>query len=96
MAYLGWFVAGVVLGWLLGMRSQRQRLTLQQRSASVTTFSGRSFREIIALLERLPASRAPLPQGRVLYTWREQEYELRLMFDAGNICLGVYDERLGS
>lgn len=93
MAYLGWLIAGIILGCILGIRLQRTRLTLQQRSASVTTFRGRSIQETIALLERLPRRSEALPDGCTLYTWQESGYVLRLLFDTGQTCMGVYDER---
>ena len=36
-----------------------------------------------------------LPDGRTLRVWVDGGYSIALLFDAGEVCLGVQDERMG-
>ena len=36
-----------------------------------------------------------LPDGRTLRVWVDGGYSIALLFDAGEVCLGVQDERIG-
>ncbi len=86
----GYFVAGLI--------TARQTL-LQQDFASLGTLRGRTLNEIIAAVGPYREMTSCTISDRdnapgFLYTWRERNYLIVLLFDADNICLGVTREVL--
>lgn len=91
-ACLGWIVAALLLGYLLGVRAWQTPLTLRQRCARVAVYRARRLEELSALLGGPAQEMQALPDGHTLRTWRQRGYSITLRFDADDVCLGVYDE----
>lgn len=81
-----------MLGYILG-RDWRRPESLHQRCAGIVSFRGRRLAEVMALLGGPAQDVQVLPDGRILRTWQESGYVLTLIFDAQDVCQGVYDER---
>ena len=92
LPYLGWVVAALLLGYLLGSRFP-ERTGLRKRCRRIVVYRGRSSREITELLGSPAQDVMRLEDGRTLRTWREGSYAITLCFDAQDVCLGVHDEQ---
>jgi len=95
--YLGWIVAAFLAGGIVSYALvHRQRAkSLQARLADVDGFSGRSYAQVLGLAKVKPQRMERLPDGRTLRVWVDGGYSIALLFDAGEVCLGVQDERMG-
>lgn len=88
----GWLVAMLLLGYILGTRARRERLTLRMRCGQIRDFRGRHAAELTALLGGLAQDMRQTRCG-CLRTWREHGFEITLSFDEKDVCLGVHEER---
>jgi hypothetical protein len=90
--YLGWIVAAFLGGFLLALWQRKKVHTLRENFARVEAFSGRGYREILAIAGAKPYSIIRQADGRSIRMWKESGYSIVLEFDARDICLGVVDE----
>ena len=88
---IGWIIAAFLAGILLSERLRGGGQTLRRRARDMGVFAGRSYVEIRESLHR-PQAVEPQADGRVLRTWRGGSYGISLLFDARDVCLGVYSE----
>lgn len=93
LPWLGWIVAALLLGYLVGTRAWPRRATLRQRTAAITAYRGRSCGELTCLLGGPPQDVEWLPDGQRLCTWRGKGCSITLLIDAQDMCLGVHDEQ---
>lgn len=95
MLYLGWiaaaFMGGILFAWRHGKRQKPS--TLRSRFSVVDHFQGMRYDDILCRMRVMPQKTEYMPDGRVLRTWCEQGYAITLMFDEGDLCLGVADEQ---
>ncbi len=97
MLYLGWMAAAFFAGILLTLRwcYGKGPSSLQERFAAQNTFIGKSYWRIRLLAGAPPCHVAQRKDGSTLRTWQQGRYTITLLFDPGNICLGVEEEREG-
>lgn len=88
---LGWIVAALLLGYLLGSHARKEP-GLRKRSGRIAVYRGRSGLEITELLGGPAQETTVLQDGHVLRTWRGEGYAITLRFDGKDVCQGVYDE----
>lgn len=96
MLYLGWIVAAFLAGGIVSYALLHRQCakSLQARLADVDGFSGRSYAQVLGLAKAKPQRMERLPDGRTLRVWVDGGYSIALLFDAGEVCLGVQDERM--
>ena len=88
----GGVLAGGIVSYAL-LHRQRAK-SLQARLADVDGFSGRSYAQVLGLAKAKPQRMERLPDGRTLRVWVDGGYSIALLFDEGEVCLGVQDERM--
>lgn len=95
MAYLGWILAAFLGGFLLSLLigSRKRHHALRDNFARVEQFTGRSYREVLAIAGTKPDSIIPQENGHVIKEWKETGYSISLEFDAQDVCLGVMSEQ---
>ncbi len=89
--YLGWVAAAFLAGILWAEWIRRRRPSLQARAKKAAVFRGKTYREVLREMSA-PQTSVRQPDGRILRTWQEEGYSISLLFDAGDVCLGVEDE----
>lgn len=89
--WLGWIVAALMLGYVLGGRLQ-QTETLRKRCARIAVYRGRRHVELMELLGGAAQEVKTRPGGLLLRTWRQGGYAITLCFDGDDVCLGVHEE----
>ena len=91
LIYLGWIVAAFLAGILFAGWMRWRRPSLQERVKKAVVFRGKTYQEIVG---EIGAAQAIVQQtdGHTLRTWQEEGYSITLLFDAGEMCLGVEDE----
>ena len=65
------------------------------RAVSGLDCGGVSGAQVLGLAKVKPHRMERLPDGRTLRVWVDGGYSIALLFDAGEVCLGVQDERMG-
>lgn len=86
---LGWVVAALLLGYLVG---SRKKTGLRRRCSRIAVYRGRSGQELAALLGGPAQEVTRTAEGHTLRSWRGGGYVITLRFDAQDVCLGVHDE----
>ena len=91
LIYLGWIAAAFLAGILFAEWMKRCRPSLQARAKKAAVFRGKTYQEITS---EIGAAQTIIQQtdGHTLRTWQEDGYSISLLFDAGDLCLGVEDE----
>lgn len=89
---LGWIVAALLLGYLIGTRPWKKTLKLRKRCAQIAVYRGRRADELFMLLGGAAQEVTMLPDGRKLCKWQQNGYSITLCFGPDDVCQGVYDE----
>lgn len=91
LVYLGWIAAAFLAGVMLMLLLQHRAPSLQRRVARLEVFAGRSYAEILRVMDA-PQTEARQADGRIVRTWRNDHYSISLLFDARDMCMGVQNE----
>ena len=78
------FLGGSFVKWLL-------QKNLQKKFRQLGVLRGKSFDEIVSAVG-LPNAIFSNNDGTTLKQWVDDRYQIALLFDADNICLGVHSE----
>ena len=70
---LGWIVAALLAGVLLGLSMKHRKTSLQKRVFQMGVFAGRSYAEILRTLVG-PHMVVRQANGQTLRTWRNRDY----------------------
>lgn len=92
LVYLGWIAAAFLAGMLFAEWLKRRRPSLQARVKRAAVFRGKTYQEVLSEMSA-PQSTIQRTDGRTLRTWQEDGYSISLLFDAGDLCLGVESEK---
>ena len=97
MMMLGWILAGLFLGILIGRGMLRRAPpTLCERLDALGVLRGKDYATIRDAAGGVPDIAAPQADGSRLCVWEEESYRVTLRFDGAGVCLGVEDERGGT
>jgi len=91
LGYLGWIPAAFLAGVLLMVLRHHHKPDLRQKVSQMGIFAGRTYAEILETMDE-PQTTVQRSDGHTLRTWRDGGYNISLLFNAGDMCLGVERE----
>jgi len=94
LLYLGWVAAAFMAGFALAWGLRVHRRNLRRRMTQIPVFRGKTYAEILREVGCDPQTSVRQTDGHTLRTWRDPGgYSISLLFDTGDLCLGVAEER---
>ena len=96
MMMVGWILAGLLLGILIGRAMLRRAPpSLCERLDALGVLRGKDYATIRDTAGGVPVSTALQADGSRLCVWEEEGYRIAVRFDGTGVCLGVEEERNG-
>ena len=92
MPVLGWAIAALLFGILLGERLPRGSPTLSDRLDALGVLRGKDYATIRDAAACAPAAVLSRENGERTAVWEAEGYRISLRFDAAGICLGAEEE----
>ena len=89
---IGWVLAALFLGILVGERLPRGSPTLCERLDALGVLRGRDYATIRDTAGCAPCADLPRENGEHTAVWEGDGYRISVRFDAEGMCLGVEEE----